>query len=117
MAERVVVHSIEELEGYCSTLITLKSDIEVKANELKALSASLQEITGKINSATEHQGSNWQDPQYYKLKENLAPITDAVKSTSSEAENTAKIVNNQAACIDDSISYIKRLIAHLKETV
>lgn len=117
MAEVVVVHSVEELERYCHTLISLKAEIEDKSNQLKQLSEKLQDVAGHIIGATDQQESNWQDPQYYTLKERLVPVVCAVNATSADAENTARIVKKQSADIDDSINYIKRLISHLRETV
>ena len=117
MAEVVVVHSVEELEGYCHALISLKAEIEDKSHQLKQLSEKLQDAAGNICSATDQQGNNWQDPQYYTLRERLEPVVGAINKTSEDAEATARIVKKQSADIDDSINYIKRLISHLRETV
>ncbi len=117
MAEVVVVHSIDELEGYCNALISLKAEIEDKSHQLKQLSENLQSTAGNICSATDRQGNNWQDPQYNTLRERLEPVVGAINKTADDAEETARIVKKHSAEIDDSISYIKRLISHLRETV
>ena len=115
MAGRVVVHSVEQLSNYCSQLNTLKNDLETKAGQLKSLSDELTEKAQQLNSATQEQGSNWQDPQYEKLKGEIEPCVAAVNATSTSVGETANTIKSQMQKVEESIQYIRGLIAKLNE--
>ena len=115
MAGRVVVHSVDGLSNYCSRLGTLKSDLETKAGQLKALSDELMQKAQELNSSTQAQGDNWQDPQYEKLKGEIEPCVSAVNSTSASVAETANTIKSQMTKVEESIQYIRGLIAKLND--
>lgn len=115
MAGRVVVHNVGELQNFCSQLATMKSELETKAGQLKSLADELQQQAGSMNSATESQGSNWQDPQYEKLKGEISPVVSAVNQTASSVQSTAGTITQQMAQVESSIQYIRQLISKLND--
>lgn len=115
MAARVVVHSVDELSNYCSRLSALKGELETKAGQLKSLSDELTQKAQEMNSVTQAQGSNWQDPQYEKLKGEIEPCVAAVNATSASVGETANTIKTQMTKVDESIQYIRGLIAKLND--
>ena len=82
----VVVHDIDSLEVFMGVL-------QVKRDELETL-------YGDLSTETTNQESNWKDPQYDYLKEQVDSYCSA-----------CKVQLNQ---LDDSISYISGLIVKLR---
>lgn len=115
MAGRVVVHSVDSLSSYCQRLSTLKSELESTASKLVALSDELQQKATIMGSATDSQGSNWQDPQYEKLKSEITPCITAVNSTSASVKETAATIKSQMTQVEGSISYIQSLVRKLND--
>lgn len=115
MAGRVVVHNVGELSNYCSQLTSMKEDLETKVGQLKALSDELKYKAGQMSGTTEAQRSNWQDPQYEKLKGEITPIVSAVNSTSESVKTTADTIAAQMSQVDSSIQYIRQLITKLND--
>lgn len=83
----VVVHDIDSLESYMGILQAKRDDIE-----------GLYEV---LSAETSNQSGNWQDPQYDYLQELI--------------NNYASSAQGQLSELDESISYISRLIAKLRE--
>jgi len=115
MAGKVVVISVEELSSYCHRLAALKTEMETTAEKLVSLSEELKGKASAMASATGAQGSNWQDPQYEKLKGEITPCISAVDSTSSSVKETAAIIKAQMRQVDNSIAYIQKLVRKLED--
>ena len=115
MAERVVVHNVDSLSSYCQRLSTLKSELESTASKLVALSDELQQKAAAMGSATDSQGSNWQDPQYKKLQSEIKPCITAVNSTSTSVKETAATIKTQMVQVEGSIAYIQNLVRKLND--
>ena len=115
MAGKVVVHDVSSLSGYCQRLSTLKQEMETTASKLATLSEELKTKATSMGSATEGQNSNWQDPQYEKLKSQITPCISAINTTSTSVKETSSLIKNKMAEVDTSIAYIKKLIQKLNE--
>lgn len=83
----VVVHDIECLNEFCNFLSAKRDDIA--------------RLYDALTNECLAQEENWHDPQYEKLRENIDSFADASKA--------------QLAMLDESISYITRLVAKLKD--
>ena len=114
MANRVVVHDIGQLETYCATLTRKKEEMERHATDLTNFANSLQQTASETSTATNAQSSNWQDPQYDKLKDELTPVISGMNSTAESMKETAGAIKAQMQQVEESIGYIKTLIAKLK---
>jgi predicted nucleic acid-binding Zn-ribbon protein len=115
MASKVVVRSVDELNSYCRRLAALKIELETNAKKLVTLSEELKTEASAMSSATEAQGSNWQDPQYEKLKGQITPCVTAVNATSTSVKETAATIKTQMTQVQGSIEYIQKLIKKLNE--
>lgn len=115
MASKVVVRNIDELSSYCRKLATLKGELETNATKLVTLSEELKTKASAMSSATESQGSNWQDPQYEKLKGEITPCVTAVNATSNSVKETATTIKTQMTQVQGSIDYIQKLIRKLND--
>ena len=115
MAGKVVVIDINQLENYCKRLSELKKDIETNASKLASISDNLKEKSTSLNNATNNQSSNWKDPQYEKLKNEIAPCVTAVNNTSNSVNSMAATIKSQMEQVDVSIAYIRQLIGKLRE--
>lgn len=83
----VVVHDVDVLEAFGSTL-------QGRRDELENLYVSL-------SAETLQQETNWQDPQYEYLKEKVTSYCETCKGQLDE--------------LDESISYIAGLVAKLRD--
>lgn len=83
----VVVHDIECLNEFCNFLSAKRDDIA--------------RLYDALTNECLAQEENWHDPQYEKLRENIDSFADASKA--------------QLVMLDESISYITRLIEKLKD--
>ena len=83
----VVVHDIECLNEFCNFLSAKRDDIA--------------RLYDALTNECLAQEENWHDPQYEKLRENIDSFADASKA--------------QLDMLDESISYITRLIEKLKD--
>ena len=115
MASKVVVRDVSELTSYCRQLATLKRELEENATKLVTLSEELKTKASAMNSSTESQGSNWQDPQYEKLKSQISPCVTAVNATSTSVKETALTIKTQMTQVQGSIDYIQKLIRKLND--
>lgn len=115
MAGRVVVHSVDSLSSYSRQLAELKVELESTASKLVSLSDELQEKASVMGRATDSQGSNWQDPQYGKLRGEITTCITAVNSTSTSVKGTAATIKSQMAQVEGSISYIQSLVSKLSD--
>lgn len=115
MASKVVVRNVDDLSSYCRKLATLKNELETNAGKLVTLSDELKTKATALNSATESQASNWQDPQYEKLKGEVTPCVTAVNATSNSVKETASTIKTQMAQVQNSINYIQQLIRKLSD--
>ena len=115
MASKVVVRDVGELTSYCRQLASLKRELEENATKLVALSEELKTKASAMNSTTESQGSNWQDPQYEKLKSQITPCVIAVNATSTSVKETASTIKTQMIQVQGSIDYIQKLIRKLND--
>lgn len=115
MASKVVVRDVSELTSYCRQLATLKRELEENATKLVTLSEELKTKASAMNSSTERQGSNWQDPQYEKLKSQISPCVTAVNATSTSVKETASTIKTQMTQVQGSIDYIQKLIRKLND--
>lgn len=115
MASKVVVRDVGELTSYCRQLASLKRELEENATKLVALSEELKTKASAMNSSTASQGSNWQDPQYEKLKGQITPCVTAVNATSTSVKETASTIKTQMAQVQGSIDYIQKLIRKLND--
>lgn len=115
MASKVVVRDVGELTSYCRQLASLKRELEENATKLVALSEELKTKASAMNSTTESQGSNWQDPQYEKLKSQITPCVTAVNATSTSVKETASTIKTQMTQVQGSIDYIQKLIRKLND--
>lgn len=113
MAGQVVVQDVNELSGYCRQLAGLKEELEASAGKLTSLAEEIEETAGMMKAATESQGSNWQDPQYERLREDVDPVVDVVRSTADSMKDTASVIRAKMAEVDDSVLYIESLVAKL----
>ena len=86
-ANSVVVHSVDTLEEFSALLSRERDDIETLYDSL-------------VQNCLE-QADNWQDPQYDVLRENLTSFAQESKS--------------QLASLDESITYLTRLITKLRD--
>jgi len=114
MAQKVIVHDVNSLDEYCRKLSSLKTDLDGTVTKLAALSDELKNKASELGNATEAQGSNWSDPQYVKLKDEVKPCVSAVNSTAASVTQTAGVIRAKAAEIDRSITYIRNLISKLR---
>ena len=83
----VVVHNIECLNEFGNFLSAKRDDIA--------------RLYDALTNECLAQEENWHDPQYEKLRENIDSFADASKA--------------QLVMLDESISYITRLIEKLKD--
>ena len=83
----VVVHDVDSLE-------TFGLFLQAKKDELESLYEGL-------GTETEQQSTNWQDPQYEYLKEQVATYCASCKTQLDELE--------------ESITYISSLVAKLRD--
>lgn len=83
----VVVHNIECLNEFGNFLSAKRDDIA--------------RLYDALTNECLAQEENWHDPQYEKLRENIDSFADASKA--------------QLDMLDESISYITRLIEKLKD--
>lgn len=83
----VVVHNIECLNEFGNFLSAKRDDIA--------------HLYDALTNECLAQEENWHDPQYEELRENIDSFADASKA--------------QLAMLDESISYITRLIEKLKD--
>ena len=84
---KVVVHDIDSLETFMNVLQSKRDELE--------------NLYGILTAETNNQGSNWQDPQYDYLKENV--------------DNYCLSCQTQLNELDESINYIGGLIVKLRE--
>lgn len=115
MASKVVVRDVNQLTSYCRQLATLKRELETNATKLVALSEELKTKASQMNSSTTAQGSNWQDPQYEKLKSQITPCVTAVNATSTSVKDTAATIKTQMVQVQGSIDYMQKLISKLND--
>ena len=83
----VVVHDIECLNEFCNFLSAKRDDIA--------------RLYDALTNECLAQEENWHDPQYEKMRENIDSFADASKA--------------QLDMLDESISYITRLVEKLKD--
>ena len=83
----VVVHDIECLNEFCNFHSAKRDDIA--------------RLYDALTNECLAQEENWHDPQYEKLRENIDSFADASKA--------------QLDMLDESISYITRLVEKLKD--
>ena len=83
----VVVHDVDSLETFGRFLQTKKDELET--------------LYESLGTETEQQGTNWQDPQYEYLKEQVATYCSACKTQLDELE--------------EAITYISGLVVKLRD--
>ncbi len=84
---RIVVHDVDVLEDYLEFLREKREELE--------------DLFKVLESETEDQGDNWQDPQYDYLKDKV--------------EAYCKECNRQLDVFDESLEYIEKLIDKIKD--
>lgn len=82
----VVVHDVDSLETFGMFLQTKKDELET--------------LYESLGTETDQQGTNWQDPQYEYLKEQVATYCSACKTQLDELE--------------EAFTYISGLVAKLR---
>ena len=82
----VVVHDVDMLEGFGEFLQSKRDELET--------------LFDTLNTETVQQETNWQDPQYEYLKD--------------QVENYCAACKTQLDELDDSIRYINALVTKLK---